>query len=103
MQHSDDRLTMDLLNASKMIWSTTTSPTLFLAFKNSFKLLTHDTGNEKEKFPKNPTFTNLPETSQNPSPMHPRQTTSPARILVKAEEQLQLYTGKHFCTKENHF
>jgi len=81
MQHSDDRLTMDLLNASKMIWSTTTSPTLFLAFENSFKLSTHDSGNEKEKFPKNPVFPNLLETNWNPSPTHPSQTTNLARIF----------------------
>jgi len=72
---------MDLPSTSKMIWSTTPSPTLFLAFENLFKPLTHNTGNEKEKFPENPTFPSHPETSPNPSLMHPRQTTSPARIL----------------------
>jgi len=46
MQHSDDRLTMDLLNTSKTIWSIITSPTPFLTFRNLFKLLMHDTGNE---------------------------------------------------------
>ena len=34
-----------------------------------------------EKFPEKPTLPNPPETSPNPSPMHPTQTTSPARIL----------------------
>jgi len=81
MQCSYDRLTMDLPSASKTIWSTTTSLTLFLAFKNLFKASMHNTGNEKEKFPENPAFLSHPETSPNPSPMHPRQTTSPARIL----------------------
>jgi len=80
MQHSNDRLTMDLLNVSKTIWSTTTCPTLSLAFENSFKLSMHNTGNEKEKFPKNLVFLNHPETSPNPSPMYPSQTTSLARI-----------------------
>jgi len=72
---------MDSLNTSKMIWSTTTSPTLSLAFENSFKLSTHDTGNEVEKFPKKPALLSHPEKSLNPSLMHPSQTTSPARIL----------------------
>src|SRR5882724_10276438 len=84
MQHCDNRLTMDSLNATMTIWSTTTSPTLFIAFKNLFKLLMHDTGNEKEKFPENPVVPNLLETSQNPSPMHPSQTTSLARFLCRS-------------------
>src|SRR5882724_11497676 len=91
MQHSDDRLTMDLLNTSKMIWSTTTSPTLSPAFKNSFKLSTHDTGNKKEKFPENPIFPSHPETSPNPSLMHPSQTTSLARILQSQRTTLALH------------
>src|SRR5882724_3955021 len=81
MQHSDNRLTMDFLNVSKMIWSTTTNSTLFLAFGDSFKLLMHDTGNDVGKFPKKPTLLNPQETSLNPSPMHTYQTTSPARTL----------------------
>jgi len=72
---------MDLLNISKMIWSTTTSPILFPAFGNLFKLSMHDTGNDTEKFPKRPTHPNPPETSPNPSPMHPSQTTNLARVL----------------------
>jgi len=67
-----------------MISSTTTSPTLFLAFENSFKLLMHDTGNEREKFPKNPTLPNHPETNPNPNPICPSQTTSPVRILCQS-------------------
>jgi len=69
MQHSNDRLTMDLLNVSKTIWSTTTSPMLFPAFGNSFKLFMQDTGNDMEKFPEKPTIPNLPdllEISPNP-------------------------------------
>jgi len=63
MQHSNKRLIMDSPSTSKMIWFTTTSPTLFPAFENSFKLLTHHTGNEKEKFPRNPAYLSHLETS----------------------------------------
>ena len=81
MQDSDNRLTMDLTNVSKTIWSTTTSPTLSPAFRNSFKLSMHDTGNDVEKFPKRPTLPSPLETNLNPSLMHPSQTTSQARFL----------------------
>jgi len=81
MKHFDDRLTMDSPSASKMIWSTTTSPTLFSAFENLSKPSKHNTGNEKEKFPENPMFQSHLETSQNPNTMPPSQTTSLARIL----------------------
>jgi len=81
MQQSDNKLTMDSLNVSKMIWSTTTSPTLSLAFKNLFKLSMHDTGNNIENFHEKPVILSLPETSPNPSLMHPSQTISPARTL----------------------
>src|SRR5882724_219695 len=83
MQYSNDKLTMDsLLNVSKPLWSTTTSPTTpSPAFKNSFKLSTHNTGNKKEKSPKNPTFLKHLETSWDPSLTCPSQTTNPARIL----------------------
>src|SRR5882724_7309228 len=80
MQHSNNRLIMDSPSASKMIWSTTTSPTLFPASENSSKPLMHDTGSGKENFPMNPMFPSLPETSPNPSMMPPSQTTSLARI-----------------------
>ena len=81
MQHSDNRLIMDSPSASKTIWSTTTSLTLFPASKNSSKPSTHDTGNRKEKFPMNPMFPSHLETSPNPSTIPPSQTTSLARIL----------------------
>jgi len=81
MQHSDYRLTMDLLDISKMIWSTITIPTPFPAFENLFKLLMHDTGNDMEKFPKRLTLPNPLETNWNPSPMHPSQTTTLAKVL----------------------
>src|SRR5882724_9991038 len=84
MQHSNDRLIMDFLSISKMIWSTTTSPTLFLAFKNSSKPSMHDTGNEREKFPANPASPSHPETNLNPSMMPSSQTTSLARILQQS-------------------
>src|SRR5882724_11654127 len=81
MQHSDDRLTPDPPNGSKMIWSTMTNPTPFLAFGNSFKLSTPDTGNDVEKSPVKLALLNLLETSPNPSPTNPSQTTSPAKVL----------------------
>ena len=81
MQHSDDRLAMDLLNISKMIWSTTTSPILFPAFGNLFKLSMHDTGNDVEKYPTKPALPEPPETSPNRSQTHPSQTTSLAKVL----------------------
>jgi len=81
MQHSDDRITMESLNVSKMIWSIITSPTPFPAFGNLFKPLTHNSGNDMEKFREKPALLSPLETSLNPSPMHPSQTTSQARIL----------------------
>ena len=81
MQHSDNRLTMDSLNVSKMTWSTITSPTPVMAFRNSFKLLMHDTGNNVEKFLKRFAPPNPLEKNLNPSQMHPNQTTSPAKTL----------------------
>src|SRR5882724_6668897 len=81
MQHSDDRLTTDLPNVSKTIWSTMTSPTPFPAFGYSFKLSTLDTGNDAEKSLKKPALPNPPETSPNPSPTNPSQTTSLGKVL----------------------
>jgi len=88
---------MDLLNVSKMIWSTTTSPTHTLAFRNLFKLLMHNTGNDMEKFPEKHALPNLLETSPNPSLMHPSQTQQvQQKFFVQAKEQLWLYPGQHF-------
>src|SRR5882724_3568073 len=81
MQHSDDRLTPDSPNISKTIWSTMTNPTPFPAFGNSFRLSTLDTGNDVEKSPVKLALPNPPETSPNPSPTNPSQTTSPAKVL----------------------
>src|SRR5882724_9676089 len=69
--HSIIRLTMYLPNASKMTWSTKTSQLLLQDSKNSSKLLTHKTGNEKEKSPAKPT---LPE----PSEASPNRNTTPS-------------------------
>jgi len=63
MQHSVNRLTTDLPNISKMIWSTTTSQPPSQDSKNSSKLSIHDTGNEKEKSPTKPELLDLLETN----------------------------------------
>src|SRR5882724_3276363 len=81
MQHSIDRLTMDLPNVSKMIWSTTTSQTPSQDFENLSMLSMHDTGNEKENSPMKPKLPDLLETSLNTSPTLTSPTTSPAKVL----------------------
>src|SRR5882724_5142399 len=81
MQHSIDRLTMDLPNVSKTIWSTTTSRTPSQDSKNSSKLLMHDTGNEKENSPMKPKLLDLLETSPNRSLTLTSPTTSLAKVL----------------------
>src|SRR5882724_3536955 len=81
MQHSVDRLTMDLPNISKTIWSTTTSQTPSQDSKNLSKPSMHDTGNEKENSPAKPELPDLLETTQNTSPTLTSLTTSPAKVL----------------------
>src|SRR5882724_3932256 len=100
MQHSIDRLTMDLPNVSKTIWSTTTSQPPLQDSENSSKLLMHDIGNKKENSPVKPELLDLLETSPNRSltltgltislakvlPIPSRTTTTPA--LPRARAQL---------------
>src|SRR5882724_4059283 len=100
MQHSVDRLTMELPNVSKMIWSTTTSQTPLQDSENLSKLSMHNTGNEKENSPMKPDLLDLLETSLNQSltltgpttslekvlPIPSRRTTTPA--LPRARAQL---------------
>src|SRR5882724_497764 len=91
MQHSVIRLTMDSPNESKMIWSTSPSRTPSLDSKNSSKLSTHNTGNEKENSPTKPELPNLLETSLTTSlakvlPIPSRRATTPA--LPRARAQL---------------
>src|SRR5882724_4357864 len=81
MQHSVVRLTMDLPNISKTIWSTTTSQTPSQDSENSSKLLMHDTGNKKENSPVKPKLPDLLETSPNTSLTQTSLTTSPAKVL----------------------
>src|SRR5882724_4066276 len=81
MQHSIIRLTMDLPNVSKMIWSTTTSQTPSQDSENSSKLLMHGTRNEKENSSAKPELPDLLETSPNTSPTLTSPTTSPAKVL----------------------
>src|SRR5882724_520268 len=81
MQHSIDRLTMDLPNVSKMIWSTTTSQTPSQDSENSSKLSMHDTGNEKENSPMKPKLPDLLESSPNQSLTLTGPKTSPAKLL----------------------
>src|SRR5882724_9889308 len=79
--HSMDRLTMDLPNESRMIWSTTTSQICYPVSGNSYKPLTHDTGNDAVKFPEKPEHLDLPETSLNTSLTLTSQTTNLAKAL----------------------
>src|SRR5882724_8040848 len=102
MQHSINRLTMDLPNVSKTIWFTTTSCPPLWDSKNSSKLSMHDTGNKKEKSPMKPTLLDLLETSPNRSLTLTSPTTSPARFFSVKEEQQQLwlYQGKGSTSKQ---
>src|SRR5882724_3274407 len=72
---------MDLPNVSKTIWSTTPSQPPSQDSGNSSKLLTHDTGNKKEKSPTKPKLLDLLETSLNRSLTLTSPTTSPAKVL----------------------
>src|SRR5882724_5058460 len=81
MQHSINRLTTDLPNISKTIWSTTTSRPPSQDSKNSSKLSMHNTGNEKENSPMKPKLLDLLETSPNRSQTPTSPTTSPAKVL----------------------
>src|SRR5882724_7116915 len=81
MQHSVDRLTMDSLSVSKMIWSTTTSQTPLQDSENSSKLSMHDTGNKKENSPMKPKLPDHLESSPNRSLTLTGPTTSLAKVL----------------------
>jgi len=81
MQHSVDRLTMDSPNVSRMIWSTMPSLLPSQDSENSSKLLTHDTGNKKEKSHTKPTFLEPPETSPNRSLTPTSLTARLAKVL----------------------
>src|SRR5882724_4747352 len=78
-QHSADRLTMDWPNESRMTWSTTISRILYLVSENSYKLLTHDTGNDVVKFPMKLEHPDLLETSPNTKLTPTSQTTNSAK------------------------
>src|SRR5882724_10824619 len=78
-QHSADRLTMDWPNESRMTWSTTISRICYPVSENSYKLLTHDTGNDAVKFPMKLEHPDLPETSLNTRPTPISQTTNSAK------------------------
>src|SRR5882724_10144812 len=78
MQHSKDRLTMDSLNVSKTIWSTTISQLPSQDSENSHKLSMHNTGNAKENSPAKPELPDLLETT---SPTLTSLITSPAKVL----------------------
>jgi len=79
--HSTDRLAMDLPNESRMTWSTTTSQICYPVSGNSYKPLTHKTGNDMVKFPMKPEHPDLPETSPNISPTLTSPTTNQAKAL----------------------
>jgi len=81
MLHSVVRLTMDLPNASKTIFSTMISQPPSQDSENLSKLLMHDTGNEKEKSHVKPELLEPPEAilNRNPTPTSP--TISPAKVL----------------------
>jgi len=81
MPHSVDRLTMDLLNVSKMIWSTMPSQPLSQDSKNSSKLSMHNTGNKRENSPMKPELPDLLETSLNQSLTLTSPTTIPAKVF----------------------
>src|SRR5882724_11179794 len=72
---------MDWPNESRMTWSTTISQIRYLVSENSYKLLTHNTGNDTVKFPTKLEHPDLPETSPNRTPTLTSQTTSPAKAL----------------------
>src|SRR5882724_12846020 len=80
-QHSTDRLTMDWPNESRMTWSTTISRIRYPVSENSYKLLTHDTGNDAVKFPTKLKHPDLLETSPNKNPTPTSQTTNLAKDL----------------------
>src|SRR5882724_8501258 len=81
MQHSVVRLTMDLPNVSKTIWSTMTSQPPLQDSKNLSKLSMCDTGNEKENSPMKPKLLDLLEISLNQSLTLTGLTTSLAKVL----------------------
>src|SRR5882724_91479 len=72
---------MDWPNESRMTWSTMISQIRYLVSENSYKLLTHNTGNGAVKSPTKPEHLDLPETSLNRSPTPTSQTTNPAKAL----------------------
>src|SRR6266481_6732434 len=94
-QHSNGRLTKDLQNISKMIWSTTISRNHFLVSANLLKPLTHDTGNVAMKFHVKLTFPALPVTNTSTSQTHPK--------LTKQHPPAQPRTRKPLWTQKNLF
>src|SRR5882724_7730784 len=106
MQHSIDRLIMDLPNISKIIWSTTTSQTPSQDSKNSSKLLMYDTGNEKESSPMKPKLPDHLETSPNRSLTLQVQQQIWQRFFQFQGEQQQLWLypgqGLNFQTEAVH-
>src|SRR6266481_9340111 len=94
-QHSNGRLTKDLRNVSKMIWSTTISRNHFPVSANSLKPLTHDTGNVAMKFPAKLAFPALPVTNLSTSRTHPK--------LTKQHPPAQPRTQKPLWTRKNLF
>src|SRR5882724_8079027 len=81
MQHSVVRLTMDLPNVSKTIWSTMTSQPPLQDSKNLSKLSMHDTGNEKENSHMKHKLLDLLEISLNQSLTLTGLTTSLEKVL----------------------
>src|SRR5882724_10153182 len=72
---------MDWPNESRMTWFTTISRIRYPVSENSYKLLTHDTGNNTVKFPTKLEHQDLPETSLNKKLTPTSQTTNLAKAL----------------------
>src|SRR5882724_6587580 len=72
---------MDWPNESRMTWSTMISRICYPVSGNSYKLLTHDTGNNVVKFPTKLEHPDLLETSPNTRPTPTSQTTNLAKAL----------------------
>src|SRR5882724_394926 len=70
---------MDWPNESRMTWSTAISRIHYLVSENSYKPLTHDTGNGAVKFPAKLEHPDLPETSPNTRLTLTSQTTNSAK------------------------
>src|SRR5882724_6004791 len=70
---------MDWPNESRMTWSTTISRICYPVSENSYKLLTHNTGNDAVKFPTKLEHPDLLETSPNTRLTLTSQTTNSAK------------------------